>query len=133
REEQALFRRARAEEVALIAETERRCAEAGIAFQATGATTPLAYVTQGVAEGHRPWGGCPRPPTLAYLTATGNVFSCCFAPFHPGPTATRILGNVFERPFAEIWNGPRYQAFRVAFDSDQPWDQCAGCGSKWSL
>jgi MoaA/NifB/PqqE/SkfB family radical SAM enzyme len=133
REDQALFRHARAEEVALIAETARRCAEAGIAFQATGATTPLAYITQGAERSHRPWGGCQRPHKLAYITATGNVFSCCFAPFHPGPSATRILGNVFERPFAEIWNGPRYQAFRTAFASDQPWDQCAGCGSKWSL
>jgi MoaA/NifB/PqqE/SkfB family radical SAM enzyme len=133
REEQALFRRAREEEVALIAETERRCAEVGIAFQATGSTTPLEYITRGAEEARRPWSGCQRPRKLAYITATGNVFSCCFAPFHPGPAATRVLGNVFERPFAEIWNGPRYQAFRAAFDSDSPWDQCAGCGSKWSL
>jgi MoaA/NifB/PqqE/SkfB family radical SAM enzyme len=133
REEQALFRRAREEEVEIIAETGRRCAEAGIAFQATGSTTPVEYITRGTEEARRPWGGCQRPRKLAYITAIGNVFSCCFAPFHPGPSATRILGNVFERPFAEIWNGPRYQAFRAAFDSDRPWDQCAGCGSKWSL
>jgi MoaA/NifB/PqqE/SkfB family radical SAM enzyme len=133
REEQALFRRAREEEVEIIAETERRCADHGIAFQATGSTTPVEYITQGAESAHRPWGGCQRPRKLAYITATGNVFSCCFAPFHPGPSATRVLGNVFARPFAEIWNGPRYQAFRAAFDSDQPWDQCAGCGSKWSL
>jgi len=133
REDQALFRRARAEEVAIIAETGRRCAETGITFAATGSTTPAEYITQGAEEARRPWGGCQRPRQLAYITATGNVFSCCFAPFHPGPSATRVLGNVFARPFAEIWNGPRYQAFRVAFDSDRPWDQCAGCGSKWSL
>ena len=133
REDQALFRRAREEEVEIIAETGRRCAEHGLAFQATGSTTPVEYITRGAEEARRPWGGCQRPRKLAYITATGNVFSCCFAPFHPGPSATRILGNVFERPFAEIWNGPRYQAFRAAFDSDQPWDQCAGCGSKWSL
>jgi MoaA/NifB/PqqE/SkfB family radical SAM enzyme len=133
REEQALFRRAREEEVEIIAETGRRCAALGIAFQATGSTTPDEYITQSADSTWRPWSGCQRPRKLAYITATGNVFSCCFAPFHPGPSATRILGNVFERPFAEIWNGPRYQAFRAAFDSDRPWDQCAGCGSKWSL
>jgi MoaA/NifB/PqqE/SkfB family radical SAM enzyme len=133
REEQALFRRAREEEVEIIAETGRRCAEHGIAFQATGSTTPVEYISQGAEAARRPWGGCQRPRKLAYITATGNVFSCCFAPFHPGPLATRVLGNVFERPFAEIWNGPRYQAFRAAFDGDRPWDQCAGCGSKWSL
>jgi MoaA/NifB/PqqE/SkfB family radical SAM enzyme len=133
REEQALFRRACEAEVEIIAETGRRCAEAGIAFQATGSTTPVEYITLGAENVGRPWGGCQRPRKLAYITATGNVFSCCFAPFHPGPAATRILGNVFERPFAEIWNGPRYQAFRAAFESDKPWDQCAGCGSKWSI
>jgi MoaA/NifB/PqqE/SkfB family radical SAM enzyme len=132
-EEQTLFHRAREEEVALIVEMGRRCAELGIAFQATGLTTPVEYITQTAQSTRRPWSGCQRPRKLAYITATGNVFSCCFAPFHPGPSATRVLGNVFERPFAEIWNGPRYQAFRAAFDSDRPWDQCAGCGSKWSL
>src|SRR5262249_54836099 len=97
REEQALFRRAREEEVDIVAETGRRCVEAGIAFQATGSTTPVTYITRAAESAQRPWGGCQRPRKLAYITATGNVFSCCFAPFHPGPSATRILGNVFER------------------------------------
>lgn len=139
REEQSIYRRAAEQEVAIIEETAQRCAEHGIAFQATGATTPEEYIHASAAEAQatesqrRPWSGCRRPRTLAYITAHGNVFSCCFAPFHAGPAATRVLGNVFERPFAEIWNGPRYQAFRAAFASDHPWDQCAGCGNKWSL
>jgi MoaA/NifB/PqqE/SkfB family radical SAM enzyme len=134
-EDQALYHRAAAQERAVIEEAARRCREHGIAFRATGATTPEAYLSaEATAEAERrPWSGCRRPRSLAYITATGNVFSCCFAPFHPGPAATRVLGNVFEQPFAEIWNGPRYRAFRAAFDSDHPWDQCAGCGSKWSL
>ncbi len=134
REEQALFKRAQAEELEIIRETEQRCQEHGLAFRATGATTPIEYLGRKVDEVvRRPWSPCQRPRKLAYITATGNVFSCCFAPFHPGPASTRVLGNVFEQPFAEIWNGPRYQSFRAAFDSDEPWDQCAGCGSKWSL
>lgn len=133
-EDQAIFRHAQTQEVALIAETERRCEAEGILFRATGAATPSEYIEQDeAATKQRPWSACQRPSKLAYITARGNVFSCCFAPFHPGPPATRVLGNVFETPFAEIWNGPRYQAFRAAFTSDEPWDQCAGCGSKWSL
>src|SRR5262249_5301584 len=83
REEQALFGHAREEEVALIAETERRCAEAGIAFQATGATTPAAYITQGAERRPRPWGGWQRPRTLASITATPNLSSSSFPPFPP--------------------------------------------------
>lgn len=134
REDQALYRRAAEAERAVIEETARRCAEHGLTFRATGAVTPAEYLgATGEELAARPWAGCQRPRSLAYVTALGTVFSCCFAPFHPGPAATRALGNVFEQPFAEIWNGPRYRAFRAAFDSDHPWDQCAGCGSKWSL
>ncbi|MGH2517144.1 MAG: radical SAM/SPASM domain-containing protein [Ktedonobacterales bacterium] len=148
REEQALFRRTQADDLAILDETARRCQEHGLAFRATGATTPSDYLrpshesmlrsgrslgkTQTEVE-RRPWSPCERPRTLAYIAATGNVYSCCFAPFHPGPAATRVLGNVFEQSFAAIWNGARYTAFRAAFASDEPWDQCAGCGSKWSL
>ena len=134
REDQALFRRAQQEELEIIRQTERCCREHGLTFRATGSATPLEYLNKTADEQtRRPWSPCQRPRKLAYITATGNVFSCCFAPFHPGPASTRVLGNVFEQPFAEIWNGPRYQAFRAAFESDAPWDQCAGCGSKWSL
>jgi radical SAM protein with 4Fe4S-binding SPASM domain len=133
-EDQAIFGKAGEDERALIDETARRCAAHGIAFRATGATTPADYIGKTAVEvARRPWSPCQRPYRLAYITANGNVFSCCFAPFHPGPAETRVLGNVFERPFSEIWNGARYQAFRAAFESDEPWDQCAGCGSKWSL
>ena len=134
REQQTLYRRAQDDDLAIFAETERRCQEHGLAFRATGATTPLDYLSASPDEvARRPWSPCRRPYSLAYIAATGNVYSCCFAPFHPGPAASRVLGNVFEQPFAAIWNGARYTAFRAAFESDEPWDQCAGCGSKWSL
>lgn len=134
REEQALYRRAHYADLALVEDAARRCAAHGIAFRATGATPPADYLsTSAVDDEQRPWSGCRRPYTLAYVAATGNVYSCCFAPFHPGPASTRVLGNVFEQSFEEIWNGARYRAFRGAFASDEPWDQCAGCGSKWSL
>jgi MoaA/NifB/PqqE/SkfB family radical SAM enzyme len=131
--EQALFARARERELTLIQRADARCRELGIRFRATGAATPVEYLARGERPGERPWSGCQRPYSLAYITAQGTVFSCCFAPFHPGRASERQLGNALERPFAEIWNGDRYRAFREAFASDTPWDQCAGCGSKWSL
>jgi MoaA/NifB/PqqE/SkfB family radical SAM enzyme len=131
--DQAIYRRAQDEEVALITQTEALCRDYGLDFRATGATTPADYIAHTDETARRPWSPCQRPRKLAYITAQGNVFSCCFAPFHPGPTATRVLGNVFAQSFAEVWNGARYQAFRAAFDSDEPWDQCAGCGTQWSL
>ena len=136
-EDQALFARAHARELEIIRAAAERCRALGIRFRATGAATPAEYLARGEQQSDqhtaRPWSGCQRPYTLAYITAHGNVFSCCFAPFHPGRASERLLGNVFEEPLADIWNGARYRAFRAAFASDTPWDQCAGCGSKWSL
>jgi radical SAM protein with 4Fe4S-binding SPASM domain len=131
--EQALFARSQQHELEIIQAAGARCQELGIRFRATGAATPAEYLARGEQRDARPWAGCQRPYKLAYITAHGNVFSCCFAPFHPGRASERKLGNVFEQPFATIWNGERYRAFRTAFESDTPWDQCAGCGSKWSL
>jgi MoaA/NifB/PqqE/SkfB family radical SAM enzyme len=133
RAHQALYARSHERELAIIREAEAKCGALGIRFRATGAATPAEYLARGEQHASRPWAGCHRPYTLAYITAHGNVFSCCFAPFHPGPAKERLLGNAFDEPFAAIWNGERYQAFRAAFESDSPWDQCAGCGSKWSL
>lgn len=133
REDQALYAQARERELALIQAAGERCQELGIRFRATGAATPIEYLARGERPDPRPWAGCERPYKLAYVTAHGNVYSCCFAPFHPGRASERTLGNAFATPFAAIWNGQRYRDFRAAFDSDTPWDQCAGCGSKWSL
>ncbi|HEY7780799.1 MAG TPA: radical SAM protein [Ktedonobacterales bacterium] len=133
REDQSFFARAHDRELALIQTAEARCRELGIRFRATGATTPAEYLARGEHHDPRPWSDCRRPYTLAYITAHGNVYSCCFAPFHPGRASERLLGNALDEPFAAIWNGPRYRAFRAAFASDTPWDQCAGCGTRWSL
>jgi radical SAM protein with 4Fe4S-binding SPASM domain len=67
------------------------------------------------------------------VSADGNVYPCCFVPFVEQNRETTILGNAFEQPLAEIWNGPRYQEFRRRFLSDRPFDCCKDCGSKWSL
>ena len=83
--------------------------------------------------GGRPWQACHRPYSLTYITANGNVLSCCFVPFTGRLYTETILGNVFEEPLAAIWQGARYQAFRDRFESAEPPQWCAGCGSKWSI
>lgn len=133
REDQSLYRRAKERELALLRAAEERCRDLGIAFRAAGAATPAVYLEGSGAEMSRPWSVCRRPYTLAYITAHGNVFTCCLAPFNAGPAREKLLGNVFEQPFEQIWNGERYRAFRAAFESDTPWPQCRSCGTFWSL
>jgi radical SAM protein with 4Fe4S-binding SPASM domain len=82
-------------------------------------------------DGRRPWSGCTRPWRSSYVTANGNVLPCCFAPFTAGDYQGAILGNVFERPLAEIWTGAEYEAFRRAHRSDEPPEPCRGCGTRW--
>lgn len=116
----------------LIGEAERLAAMLGIAFTASGATTPLASL-KGQDQAKRPWAGCQRPWTLSYITANGNVLPCCISPSTAQDYGGLILGNAFTEEFGKIWNGRRYQAFREAFDTDVPPDPCRGCGLLWSV
>lgn len=132
--QQALFHRATPEEMMLIRHCEHICKERGITFKAAGAATPLESIAHDFGE--RPWSGCRRPYTLTYITSSGNVLSCCFAPsghksareYHE----ERVLGNIFEESIEGIWHGERYKAFRRAFESDRPAKHCAQCGVNWS-
>lgn len=132
--QQALFRRASREELALVRRCEQICQERGITFRAAGSATPLESIVRDFGE--RPWSGCQRPYTLTYITSSGNVLSCCFAPFgHKSAREyreERVLGNVFQESIAQIWRGERYEAFRHAFESDHPARHCAQCGINWS-
>jgi MoaA/NifB/PqqE/SkfB family radical SAM enzyme len=131
---QALFRRSTSEELALIRHCEQCCQERGITFRAAGSATPTESIVRNFGE--RPWSGCQRPYTLTYITSSGNVLSCCFAPFGHRSAREyqeeRVLGNVFKESIAEIWRGERYEAFRRAFESDHPARHCAQCGTNWS-
>jgi MoaA/NifB/PqqE/SkfB family radical SAM enzyme len=130
-EEQRLYGRWGELEAEVIAECEALAAELGVAFRASGATTPRSSITpEGSA---RPWSECVRPWTTAYVTAHGSCLPCCFAPFTTTDFPGITLGNLFERPFSEIWNDAPYQAFREALLSDTPHSACAGCGVCWSL
>jgi radical SAM protein with 4Fe4S-binding SPASM domain len=110
-----------------------RCAEAaaraGVELIGTGRLG--AGESLRPVDGARPWSGCTRPWRSTYVTANGNVLPCCIAPFATRDYDGIVLGNVFERPIAEIWNGPAYDAFRRAHASDDPPEACRGCGTRW--
>ncbi len=131
---QALFRRSTREELALVERCARICRERGIAFTAAGSATPMESLVRDFGE--RPWSGCRRPYTLTYITSSGNVLSCCFAPFGHHSAREykeeRVLGNIFQEPITSIWRGERYEAFRRAFESEHPARHCSQCGLNWS-
>jgi radical SAM protein with 4Fe4S-binding SPASM domain len=83
--------------LAIIVETRRRATAAGLDFK--WFNFPDAHAER---ECKWPWKG-------AYITADGFVTPCC----ENGSDPSRInFGNIFERPFAEIWNSGEYQQFR---------------------
>ncbi|GCE15870.1 radical SAM protein [Tengunoibacter tsumagoiensis] len=131
---QALFRRSSPEELALIHHCEQSCQEKGIRFKAAGSATPVESIVRDF--GDRPWSGCRRPYTHTYITSSGNVLSCCFAPFgHKSAKEyreERVLGNIFQESIEQIWHGETYEAFRRAFESDHPARHCSQCGVNWS-
>jgi MoaA/NifB/PqqE/SkfB family radical SAM enzyme len=129
--EQSLYAALEEEQAALIDACERLAEELGLVFRASGATTPHESVA---VKGDHPWQGCMRPWILMYITANGTALPCCIAPFATSDYASIRLGNVFEQPLVEVWNGQRYQELRAAVLSTAPtpWP-CQFCGVKWSL
>lgn len=131
---QALFRRSTQEELDLVERCAQTCRERGIDFTAAGSATPVESLVRDFGE--RPWSGCGRPYSLTYITSSGNVLSCCFAPFGHRSAREykeeRVLGNIFQEPIADIWRGERYEAFRRAFESEHPARHCSQCGLNWS-
>ena len=129
--EQSLFGTLEQRQAALIDECEALAASLGLAFRASGATTPHESVE---VKGAHPWHGCYRPWSLMYITATGTALPCCIAPFATTDYEGIMLGNVFERPLAEVWNDGPYQDLRAAVlgKHPAPWP-CQHCGVRWSL
>jgi radical SAM protein with 4Fe4S-binding SPASM domain len=130
-QEQSLHRRLEEREHGIIVEAEALAREHGIAFKASGATTPLQSL-HGPTSEQRPWAGCQRPWTLSYVTANGNVLPCCISPWTTRNYRHLVLGNALSTDFAQIWNGERYQQFRQDFESPVAPDPCRGCGWLWS-
>ena len=107
--------------------------ELGINFQASGGRDPVSSFAAARPADFAPWQACMRPWTTAYVTANGNCLPCCISPFATQDYQSLILGNLFERPFSEIWNGRPYQNFRTDLLSEHPNPACASCGVYWSL
>jgi len=129
--EQSLFAALEKQQARLVKECEELAGELGVAFHASGATTPFESVS---AKGPHPWQGCLRPWILMYITVNGTALPCCLSPFATGNYNQIILGNVLEHPLREVWNGEKYQELRLAVLSEapDPWP-CQFCGVKWSL
>jgi MoaA/NifB/PqqE/SkfB family radical SAM enzyme len=132
REEQSIFRSMRAAEDAFLAEAETEAEHLGIAFRASGATTPRSSLLSSDGD-EKPWAQCRRPSSLMYISANGNVLPCCLSPFTTRDYEGLILGDAFRTSLSEIWNGAAYHRFRAALQSTSPWESCDRCGVLWSL
>lgn len=116
----------------LVAESLEAAGALGVRLHASGLQGPLESLRGGAGE-EAPWRRCLRPSTVTYVTAHGNVLPCCIAPFSTSDYDALVLGNVFASSLADVWFGPRYQAFRRSHASGPPPASCRGCNSLWSL
>jgi len=133
REELSFFGQDQDEEDRIIEECTKLSDELGIKFLASGGRDPINSLAAARPSDFAPWQACMRPWTTAYVTANGNCLPCCISPFATNDYESLILGNLFERPFSEIWNETAYQKFRMNLLSDHPNKACASCGVYWSL
>lgn len=117
----------------IIAECEILSAQLDVEFRAAGARDPRNSLAAAREADLHPWQACLRPWTTAYVTANGNCLPCCISPFTTNDYESLLLGNLFERPFSEIWNDYLYRQFRTDFFTDSPHKACASCGVFWSL
>lgn len=131
RPDQALFEHLTREEAAHIEAAEVQARALGITFNASGATEPGTSLKK--ATDANPWSLCRRPWSVMYFTANGRALPCCIAPFSQKGYENYTLGDATQETISQIWNGPAYQAFRAAIQSDQPAKACASCGLRWSL
>jgi MoaA/NifB/PqqE/SkfB family radical SAM enzyme len=133
RAEEAVFGQTQNEQDRTIARCEVLSADLGIDFRASGARVPRDSLAAARDADLAPWRACLRPWTTAYVTANGNCLPCCISPFATSDYGSLVLGNLFDTPFTELWNNPRYQEFRSRLLSKNPHQACAGCGVHWSV
>lgn len=66
---------------------------------------------------------CLLPWFSTYMTLDGNVHPCCSC-----SQPETVMGNIFETPIEQIWNGSKYQGFRQAIRSGKrPFPICTNC------
>lgn len=133
RDDRAIFGPDHDYQETVIAECEALSSELGVAFRASGARDPRSSLLAAQPADFTPWTACMRPWTTAYVTANGNCLPCCISPFATNDYESLVLGNLFEKPFAELWGAYAYRRFRADLLSDHPPKPCTGCGVYWSL
>jgi MoaA/NifB/PqqE/SkfB family radical SAM enzyme len=131
RPDQALFEKLSREEAGHLQAAEDLARELGIRFNASGASEAGESLTRKADA--NPWSLCRRPWTVMYFTANGRALPCCIAPFSLRGYENYTLGDATQATLRDIWNGPAYQSFRTALQSDAPPKSCASCGLRWSL
>ena len=68
---------------------------------------------------------CRKPWSDLYVATTGDVVPCCTI---ADPGVMR-MGNLFEQSFTDIWNGPKYVAFRKSIKDGRIPRCCFQCYS----
>ena len=131
RDDMAIFGNHDELEEEIIQDCNKLSEELGINFQASGGRDPINSLAAARPADFAPWQSCLRPWTTAYVTANGNCLPCCISPFATNDYESLILGNLFERPYSEIWNAPPYQNFRSKLLSEHPNQACASCAVYW--
>ena len=131
RPDQALFEQLSRDQWSHIEAAEKQARALGIKFNASGATEPGTSLKKACDD--NPWSLCRRPWSVMYFTANGRALPCCIAPFAQRGYENYTLGDATQSTLQEIWNGPTYQAFREALNSDAPPKSCQSCGLRWSL
>lgn len=68
--------------------------------------------------------GCIRALGGVYIAVDGTVTACCF-----DPTGRLPFGNVKSQSIREVYNSPKYLAFRVAHNENRAdeYEICKGC------
>lgn len=66
---------------------------------------------------------CRWPWTSAFVAANGDVVPCCIV----ADADVARMGNLFEQPFGEIWNGPAYRDLRRRIRAHDLPNYCRNC------
>lgn len=140
RGEQSLYGQLRTQEEEALAEAAKRARVHGLAFRASGLTSPQESLRGRDSkrrpldsEQDKPCSACYRLWTTTYITVNGNVLPCCISPFSTTDYRGLVLGNVFELPFVQIWDGEKYVERRTALHTAHPLHPCELCGVHWAL
>ncbi len=75
----------------------------------------------GVSEHPREGPTCRLPWTDTWITASGDVYPCCF------PDLVPTMGSATKKGFTAIWNGPTYRNWRRALLGPEPPAPCRSC------